>query len=238
MNAPQENAVSSFSVIDDVFTKYQAVWSPVVAFAAGVAKFRTSRTNINALIKTQSSSTKGVTLEKRTVREAMIAAALEVAGCVFAYAFDQGDAKLHAKVDYSESDLLRIRDGEIGPVCQGIHDEADAIVASLANYGVDAPLLADLQAKITAYGGNAGKPRSATGSKKAATASLDGEIVSTRRVLESKIDKLATKFKLSQPDFFNEYMAARVIVDQPGGHKPKNGNGNGNGHSTPTPPPA
>jgi hypothetical protein len=176
-----------------------------------------------------------VTLVKRTARESMIVTALEVAGCVFAYAFDQGNADLQAKVNYSETDLLRIRDGEIGPVCQGIHDEAGKIVASLGDYGVDAPLLTDLQDKITAYGGNAGKPRSATGTKKAATTSLDAEIVSTRQVLEAKIDKLAAKFKVSQPDFFNEYTAARVIVDQPGGHKGKNGNGNGKTPPTPEP---
>jgi pyridoxine/pyridoxamine 5'-phosphate oxidase len=67
---------------------------------------------------------------------------------------------------------------------------------------------------------------SAKGSKKSAGQSLKSTIVSTRRVLEDSVDKQMLKFRQSQPDFFQSYQAARVTVDNPGGHKSKNGNGN------------
>jgi hypothetical protein len=235
MNADQENSVSSFSAVDDVFKKFVLVWTPVVAFAAGVTKFRSGLAKIKSLIQTQSSSTKGITREKRSALEAMVRASVTVAGCVHAYAFDQGNEALLAKTDYSETDLYRLRDGEVGPVCQGIHDEANALAVSLVDYGLSAPMLTDQQDKIEAYDGNVAKPRSATSSKKSATTTLESEIGSVRDLLDNKMDQMVAGLKTSQPDFFNEYNTARIVVDQPGGHKGKNGNGNGSGGSD-TPP--
>ena len=231
MNADQENSVSSFLAVDGVFRKYETVWTPVVAFLAGVNTFRTGLTNINTFITAQSASTLGVTEAKRLARVAMVEVALKVAGGVHAYAFDQGDSELQARVDYSESDLLRFRDSIVGPVCQGIHDEASAI-DDIVDYGVPAAMLADLQTKVTAYTGNVPQPRMATGKRKAATMSLEDEIAAARAVLDKKIDRLVEGFKASQPEFFKEYAAARIVVDAPGGHK---ANGNGDGHDTPPP---
>jgi hypothetical protein len=228
MNAKQENKVSMYSAVDAVLSENQNVWQTLPAFAAAVTGFRNGVANIQTLAQARNSSTKGVTADKQSKRETMEAAALEVAGAVAAFASDTGNRELQAKADFSDSDLRRARDTEITTICQGIHDEANAVVANLADYGVVAQTLTDLQAKINAYNSSVGKPASAKSNVQAAGASLDSAIADVDKVLDEKLDKLATKFRTSQRGFFDAYSAARSIVDNPGGRKAKpDGNGNG-----------
>lgn len=96
--------------------------------------------------------------------------------------------------------------------------------------------LADLQANIDAYIAVNGKPRTARSTGRAAGEFLEAEFVATDKVLDQQLDGLLTKFKASQPSFYASYVAAREIVDNPGGHNGKNGT-NGGGTPTPTPQP-
>lgn len=167
----------------------------------------------------------------------MIAAALEVAGAVFAYGSDIGSAELQAKVDYSLSDLRQARDTDVATPCQGIHDTANSHLAALADYSVDANTLADLQAKINAYGAMVAKPRSARSKKSAARTSLNTEFAEADKVLNDKLDRLMAKFRSSQPVFYSAYRTAREIVDDDAGHNGDNGGNGSNGGGTPAPQP-
>ena len=236
MNAKQENKVSTYAGLNVVLAQNEPKWQSLTAFVASVTLFRNGLDNINAIAQTRNSSTKGVTADKQSARDTMTLAALEVAGAVSAYGSDIGSHELQGKVDYTESDLRRTRDSELTTVCQGIHDAAQSVLANLADYGVTAQTLTDLQSKITGYHGTVGKPASVKSVKQAAGTSLDSAIDEVDKVLEEKMDKLMPKFRASEPDFFNAYFAARSIVDNAASRPAKNGNGNGNGgngHDTP-----
>lgn len=65
----------------------------------------------------------------------MIQITLEVAATVYTYASKIGDNELREKVNYSPSDLRNSRDTILKDICQTIHDEANAVISNLANYG-------------------------------------------------------------------------------------------------------
>ena len=105
-------------------------------------------------------------------------------------------------------------------------------MADLADYDVSAATLTDFQSKITAYGGVNGKPRSARSNSRAAGELLKTEFAAVDRLLDKQLDGLMAKFKSSNPPFYAAYVAARDVVNHPGGHKSKNGS---NGNDTPSP---
>jgi hypothetical protein len=229
MNADRENELSMQIAVSQVMEDNKASYQTIPAIGAAVADLNDGIEAINTQEELRSSGTKGVTAVKRTAREAMVAAALALAGQMAAYATAIKDEELFGKVDLKVRDFHNKRDTEVGPFCLGIYNTASPLVAALADYGTTPASLADLQTKVTAYTGTIGKPRSKRTSNSAAGKSQEAVFESNRVVLENRLDGLMVQLKPSRPVFYNQYLSARRIVDSPGGHNGKNGNGNGNG---------
>ena len=45
----------------------------------------------------------------------------------------------------------------------------------------------------------------------------------TNELLKEDLDRLVKMYRMSHPDFYNQYRAARIIHDIGGGHSSKNG---------------
>jgi hypothetical protein len=63
-------------------------------------------------------------------------------------------------------------------------------------------------------------PRTAIAGRAGETGTLPEEISGTTSLLRNRLDKLMTKFKKSQPEFYAGYRSARVIVDRGGSGGP------------------
>ena len=133
---------------------------------------------------------------------------------MFAYAEDVGDTVLREKMDVSYSDLIAPRDSIVGQKCQGIHTEANAVIASLAPYGILPLDLTDLQGFIDAYELVISAPRVAITVRKGATERIETLIREGTTILTNRMDKLMVDFKTSHPDFYQEYFDARIVVNR------------------------
>ena len=231
MKASFSNKLAMYLTVVSVLDKNLSLWQPLAALGTAFGKLKASITKINTLEQSLSGGTKGVTAGKRAKRIAMAETAAAVAGAIGAYASENGKPELLAKVDFSASDILRVRDTESSNIAQAIHDSPNGDLPALAEFGVTADTLTDLQAKIDAYTGNVSGPRTARSNNRASGEMLDAEFAVADTVLEKQIDGLLAKFKTIEPEFHAAYVAAREIVDNPGGHKGKNG------HGTPPPTP-
>lgn len=223
MRANLENKLSTYLTVQAVIDKNQSRWQSLTAFVTAYGKFKASIQTINSLSQSLNGGTKGVTANKRLVRANMAEAAEAVAGAVGAYASATDNVELQDKVNYSASDIMRVRDTESPNICQAIHDAANTNLESLAAaYGVTAETLADLQSKINAYTGNVSAPRTTRSTNRAAGTMVETEFEAADKVLTEQLDGLmVAKFKKSQPSFYAAYVAAREIVDNPGGRPPK-----------------
>ena len=117
------------------------------------------------------------------------------------------------EVDFPVSRLMRLRDELTAPNCQNIHDKGTANLAALADYGITAQMLADLQDLIDRYSADTPKPRSAISSRKTTTANLAALFDQTDRILKERMDKIVVLFRSSQPVFVETYENARRIID-------------------------
>lgn len=218
MNAKQDNKVGMFRSVKVACEQSSAVWGSVPAFGASFDKFNTSVKRIQGFSEKQAEESKGATANKKKCRESMCDAALVIAGQVHAYATENNDLELAGKVDVSLSTLLGGRDRASAEKCQAIHRVASEKVADLAEQGVTAAKLKGLQTKIDGYVACLQRPRQIISEGKTATAQLEAEIETADRLLTDGLDKLVLQFKDSEPEFYNNYTNARVIVDNASGH--------------------
>ena len=213
MNKQNEDKMSMFYALLQVLAKHVAVWTGLVPFKNAHDELKGNVGSIENATQTQETSLKGVALDKRFKKEAMVKKTLEVAQCVYAYAVDQGNLVLREQVDYSRSDLMGVRDAVVAQTCQNIHDLANPIIAALGAYGLVAADLTTQQTAIDAYTATVGSPRAALTVRKGATAEIEALVKDSMKILNNRMDKMMPEFEVSNADFFQEYFDARMIIN-------------------------
>ncbi len=207
------NKLAAFTVLVSVCNKSKSVWTSFKAFKNLFQKFSARVDTLSQLKLKQETDTTGLAEQKQHCREEACAAAAVVAGAVGAWAEDEGNLEVAAKVNYSYSDLLDGRDTASKDKCQTVHDVAEEVVDELEDEGVDEAVLEDLQSKIDNYKDCITKPREAIGKGKTVTEQINSEFRAADRLLKKGLDGLSLKFKKSAPVFYQDYWNARRIVD-------------------------
>ena len=173
---------------------------------------------IRALNTIQEMSTKGKTEDKAQRKTTLADSAYAVAASTQAYASVNDNNDLYQLVNFSRSALRGSDDEIIQQRCQLIHDQANAIVADLADYGVIPDTLTGLQGLIDAWATNSQAPRTAIATRAAATEEMPDEFGKADDILKKQMDKLMANFYTTDRKFYDTYFKARKIVDA--GHGP------------------
>ena len=235
MNSQQTNKLRSYLATQAVFDEHESTWQALPAFVEAVDEFKGVIPQINDLAQAQASRS-GFSNEKSYAFEAMGNAAYEVAGAVLAYADKELDHELAGHVDFSRSAITDGRESAVVARCRDILAASTAKVDALADYGINQAKLTALKKKIDAFEAVQPSPRQQVVKSGAATKALLGLFGTADTMLGRRLDGLAIQFKETTPEFFNQYLAARSIVDSPGGHKTGGAvTPNSNGGDTPVP---
>ncbi|MBA3650149.1 MAG: hypothetical protein H0W66_01380 [Chthoniobacterales bacterium] len=99
-----------------------------------------------------------------------------------------------------------------------MHDEANAIIAQLADYGVTAATLSALQTRIDAYRMEIASPKMAIGERSTHTDLLKQEFARADALVKNRLDGLVRQFEETDATFVANYRNARKITDT--GSKP------------------
>lgn len=231
MNNKHENKRAMYRSVKAVCDQSTSVWSDFKAFADAHSLLTAELITLNALADTGAGSLKGITETKQQQRQIMADEAVIIAGALGAFAFKTGDRTLADKVDFTAADFLATRDEKGVSRAQTVYDEANARLPHLADYAVTAADLARLQAAITAFRGDISKPRVAKVNRATQNQQIENCIGRIDDLLRELMDRLARKFKKTNPEFLSRYEKARLIIDR--------GSGRGGGPDTPPsePPP-
>jgi len=220
MTDKQENKRSMYIAVQKVCNKFNSVWSGLPAFVTAFGDFETTIADIDIQRQIQEGKITGIAENKSKEEEEMRQATIEIAAAVFAYASKIGDNELKEKVNYTPSDLIRSRDTILKDICQTIHDEANAVIAELADYGKTPADLKKQQNEIDDFADILAKPRTAIGTRATATSKLVELFQQGDALLKDQLDKLLVNFQTSNPEFYNQYNNARIIVDLGVRHNP------------------
>lgn len=168
---------------------------------------------VDGNFKKQQANKAGASLEKGACLKAAADLAFEIADSVGAAAAESGDPDLASKVAFSRAELERGSDKAIITRLESIHEIASGVVEDIGvDYGVTAAKLTDLEKKTAAFTKAHPKPRARINVGSTATKQLKKNFKQLTVLLRQRIDRLMTRFSVSHPDFYNEYKAARRIV--------------------------
>ena len=123
------------------------------------------------------------------------------------------------KARISDNTFARARDDARDDIAQGIHDEANPVLAQLADYGVTAARLTALQTRIDAYRMVIASPKMAIRERSTHTGLLKQEFSRADMIVKNRLDGLVRQFEDSNATFVANYQNARKIFDT--GSQPK-----------------
>ncbi len=213
MNNRQEAKLNMYRATQSVCSENAPVFSGNAAFTTAFEEFETVIENIISTEQQNAAVITGIAADKNVSKEGLSEKAAEIASVISAYASTVGNNTLKDEVDFSYSRLVKMRDDMIAPVCQNIHDAGTANLAALADYGITAQMLADLQELINRYSADTPKPRTAISNRKTTTANLAALFDQADQILKERMDKIVVVFRAANPDFVETYENARRIVD-------------------------
>lgn len=236
MNNRQTNLLNMYRAVVNVQTKNATATASVPAVARQTAALASTLDTIGELSRAQEASSKGITLDKTRIREILINATLATAGAVASWASENNNEEVRVKMTFSPSGLKGSTDRELATSAHTVATEAAK--HDLGEFGAGPLALEAFNAKIAAFDAIADAPRQATIATSAVTKALDEQFRLADRIVKERMDKLMEQFRESQAQFFNEYKAARIIVDRGGGQSASATPAPAAPKSTPAPAPA
>jgi hypothetical protein len=229
MNRDQFNRTGMFNTVAAYMDKNNSIWNGVKAVGDTVADVKTGIAAIDEAGRRQQAPTSGATDEKAQVRLSLEEKILEIADQSAALAEKNSNANLAAQVEFSLSSLDKLSDDELEETGKSVSALATANLAALADYAITQADVTALDALTTKFHGVKSAPRTALAGRAGVTNTMPDLISNTTSVLRNRLDKLMTRFKKSNPEFYAGYQSARVIVDR--------GGSGGSAPPSPTPPP-
>ena len=156
-----------------------------------------------------------LTARKNEARIALTPLLLKVCAAVAAHATVSADPAvklLKAKYKVADTDITKLRDMPLFTYANMVFADASPIAALLAPFATEEDVAG---LKVLAGNFNAMLPQKRTQQSKSSlsTKNLEDAIARIDVLLDDTIDVLVKPWEFIQPDFFNAYTNARIIVD-------------------------
>jgi hypothetical protein len=212
MTSQQENSLSMYYAVRELCQQQAIVWQTNLPFKTVFELFVAKLPQIEQYRNTQSINFTGIAQTKTDKRAELSELAYFVANRVQSYSLATNNQELLAKVNYPRSTFNRYRDTDLLGLCNIIYEQAQANLAQLTDYSVNAQLLTELQTAIQSYQDQLAKPRTSKNTAKTATDNLAELFKATNDLLRERLDRDAEIFKRTVPDFYKQYFNARRVV--------------------------
>lgn len=212
-----EDKLSMALAAQQVLNDNSGLWNTIPAMVTANSALGTKIASIEGVRGVQEQDTRGVRIDKGEKKEDAIQAALIVIGGLKALAKANKDNTLLKKIDYTHTDLDKVRDTITVDRLKIVRDEANNNIGALsANYNVSQNDVNTLSSAIAAYEIMIPKPRVALNIRKNATEALDKLFQELDEPLEI-IDGIVETMKKTQSVFSETYRNARIIVNSSSG---------------------
>ncbi|UAY51317.1 carboxypeptidase-like regulatory domain-containing protein [Ferruginibacter albus] len=213
MEARQETKLNMYHSVQKICDDNANVITTNPAFQTVYNSYKANISALITAISLESEVITGITIDKTEAKKALCRNATDVGAIIFAFASANNNNTLKQSVNFSYTDLFRLKDELVAPTIQNIYKAANDNAASLTDYGITAAMLTTFQSAIDAYNNSIAKPRTAKAIKGTHTQNIKELIKIIDNQLKEQLDKLIVNFRSSNSDFVSAYTNARIILD-------------------------
>jgi FtsZ-binding cell division protein ZapB len=219
MTNKQESKLKMIRLVILLFTRNQTVINTIQALAMAVEALKNILKQIEQFHSVQSANNTGITVDKDNLREELRDQLLILGGMVFNFADDSGNKEVAARMNLHKSDFDRASLALFNKLCATVIDDCTKAAASLEKYGYKAEMIANVNGLAEEFKTASVKPRQAKVEVSVATDTVAGLFSDAMNILENKTDRLILQLATTEPEFYLEYVNARMIVNWPVQHK-------------------
>lgn len=202
------------STVASYLNQNKTVWAAMKAMCEAVAELAANNEVIAKKANQQESALDGPADIKNQVRQNLINLTNEIADQLSALSAKLDNVELEAQSHVTMSLLEGMEADELRKKAQSIAELATTHLTALADYDISAEKVQALTKCADGFDTVKSAPRTAIAKRKGHTKSLAQAISDNQSLLRRQLDKQMTHFKLSQPEFFAGYRAARVVVNR------------------------
>jgi hypothetical protein len=178
----------------------------MTALAAAIAQ-------IQNISEKQHINTKGVTDNKKKLRESVIKLTLDASAKMQAYARYSRDTVLLAETKFTSSGIRNIASLELVDIAKGLYNIIQQNIDKVSDYILNVASQTAFKTSIDAYSESIPQPRQSQLKSRENTLLVSQAFASGYEAL-SNIDTLVEIVKLSEPNFYAGFKNARKIVEQ------------------------
>lgn len=214
MNKAQTNRKEMYDAVDLFLDGNASTWSSIPKFVEFKTRFTGLRTLIETVAGEQQDAQTFLGKNKTQLKQTVAVKADVLNDALEAMALLNGDDKLAARMSDSYSGIYRLRNLDFITKVREIIQAADDNSGELTtNYGVTIEQIDDLKADADRFAEMNGMPRAYRVASVQATLELESLFTEINEVLTTGLDKIMAIFRRRDPNFYNGYQAARVVVD-------------------------
>jgi hypothetical protein len=213
MTGNQSNKHSMYTATVKLLRNGAAKTAVIPAFAGALQRMDTLVMQIGDKDKERMGKTTGKHAVKDEAEDALMTATIILASALSAFARSQGNTELKERVHIRENQLRHARSNEQINVAKIIHDLAKANEQGLVEFGVNAAMMEDLKSRIAAYEAAVKDWSSGVAERVGARTAVGELFVQADEILKEDLDPMMQIFRVTDPEFYNDYRAARVIKD-------------------------
>jgi len=205
-----------YQTVDAVCTQNQAVWANLLAFVTVFAQFSGYLIDLEQFSYNQQVSTIGVTAHKNQLLAKTTVLAELVVNALRAYASSIQDAKLTELVHISKSEFKRGGSQLQLQLLDRILELSAQHLIALGDFGILPEHLENLSSLRIQLGDTINSPRTSIVERKSQTTEIAQLMKTMDTLLTDQMDNLVAVLKATEPQFYQKYHNARIIVDYRG----------------------
>lgn len=213
MNAQQNKHMRMFTNTQQALENNSDKWNGIPIMVANKNELDELLQRIIRVNKETKPISKAVTNDKKMERLALTEKTLGIAGILQAYASINSNNQLAEIADITKSSLLTCRETEVETTINPIVDEARRLLPLLVDYTLTEEMVLEVETSLDDYKVLIGQPRTIRNKAFTAITALEDLFNKTNEILKNRIDKLMIRFKMTDPEFYETYTRARVIID-------------------------
>lgn len=212
MNVIQRIKLTMYMMVKDCLSLNSTIVANLPSYAANSTILTNNIVLIQSTGEQQEFDKSGISDNKKSIKQSLIAQAVDISRKMIAYATIVGNAVLLKEIKYTKSELEHSPDADLKNRTQCIYDRANANVTALATYGITAAMLTTFLSTINTFNTFIPKVQEGINDKKMTTSQLAALYEATDNALDN-IDKIVEIVRLSQPNFYKSYKESRKLPD-------------------------
>lgn len=219
MNAENENVLSMAQTVQAFYTDNQGELDAALpAITAQMAELDSRVDAIMANATQANIDITGFAQQKQLLEESLIKMTFKVGNACASYhtvaAPDEGTKE---SVDWTKSELQGMRDNDLYMAGSGTLEIAQPLSGMLDPYGVTATDISDLESALATYKAYIQTPQKKISKRESLNKQQDQMVSDLRKFFKDVLDQLMEPLAIDHTLLYDNYKAARNIIDLPGG---------------------